>query len=736
MRHSKLGRLGVVGLCLLLAMALTGVAVADDASPLTTGTGDVNQPDAVQPGDSDEGEPVVIPNRSSLEAGAYYIQSAYLNTHVLGFKGSSVRLFKTTGTTDQRWRLVVGDDGYATIKNAKSGKVLSVKGGKADEGAVVVQATKKKEKAAKASSATGSTNGSDANKVGAAATNAATTEFSNLHQKWVVKKRGANLVITSALDKKLVIGIDGDDTAKVHKTVLAKRTNEKRQLFRFVPTAPTAAEMGAKTVEDGVYLLSVDSKAKKVLALTKPYKTEGKPIAIADFAANTKQAFKLKYDKKGFYTITNAFTGKMLAPIASCSVPRIGVSQYAFKKASDRAKWRIDETKYGYRFVNKATGLALDRVDSKPAVGTVLEAAAVKDNKKAQSFKLVRPCELSPAKSKVKGVKYVAMAIDKSCVIGSRDDSRLNSVSTVIRHRGNTNLQRFSLVSAGDGAYHIQNVTTKRMVSLSNPSEKSGVNVVMRWPDGSDMQRWKVVYNDDFTFAFQSVLSGMHLNVAGAGTEDNTNVTVKEPDTGSDAQKFKLYKTKKNTKEPVILNVPCYMQNPQLPTGCESVALTNAIRYWGIKLGKTTIANSYMPYGSDGVYNFIGNPRDYSGWIICAPGICNTANSFFKARGYKRMGAEVLKGKSMSYLRECLYRGEPVVVWTTIGMGSPGTVQWWNRGYPMRSNNHAVVIAGYDPKSGDYYIADSLAGHVWRNGRAFESLYRQMGSQAVHLFRG
>ena len=66
-------------------------------------------------------------------------------------------------------------------------------------------------------------------------------------------------------------------------------------------------------------------------------------------------------------------------------------------------------------------------------------------------------------------------------------------------------------------------------------------------------------------------------------------------------------------------------------------------------------------------------------------------------------------------------------------MGEPGGVQWYSSGYPLRSNNHAVVLTGYDPWTGKYQVADSLAGVVWRSGSRFEYLYNAMGKQAVVL---
>lgn len=45
---------------------------------------------------------------------------------------------------------------------------------------------------------------------------------------------------------------------------------------------------------------------------------------------------------------------------------------------------------------------------------------------------------------------------------------------------------------------------------------------------------------------------------------------------------------------PVLtLPVPLYMQNPQLPTGCESVALAMALAFYGYPLATTTIADNY-----------------------------------------------------------------------------------------------------------------------------------------------
>ena len=46
-----------------------------------------------------------------------------------------------------------------------------------------------------------------------------------------------------------------------------------------------------------------------------------------------------------------------------------------------------------------------------------------------------------------------------------------------------------------------------------------------------------------------------------------------------------------------IIDMENILQNPELPTGCESVALTMVLNYLGFDLDKTTIADDYLVFG-------------------------------------------------------------------------------------------------------------------------------------------
>lgn len=70
----------------------------------------------------------------------------------------------------------------------------------------------------------------------------------------------------------------------------------------------------------------------------------------------------------------------------------------------------------------------------------------------------------------------------------------------------------------------------------------------------------------------------------------------------------------------MILPMENILQNPELPTGCESVALTMVLNYYGQKLSKTTIADEYLIRDPENfVTAYKGDPYQISGDGIYAP---------------------------------------------------------------------------------------------------------------------
>ena len=186
------------------------------------------------------------------------------------------------------------------------------------------------------------------------------------------------------------------------------------------------------------------------------------------------------------------------------------------------------------------------------------------------------------------------------------------------------------------------------------------------------------------------------------------------------------------------VDVPCYLQYPELPTGCESVALTNLLNYCGFGLGKTIIADYYLPKGSNGnfVTAFDGNPRRSSGGLMgcVAPAITIAGNNFLRAAG-SIMQAKDVSFSSISSIKNRLTCGQPVEMWNTEWGSWPGgryAARWYNgHSYGLWGGNHAVVLKGYDDEQGIVYLSDSINGNVTRNAQVFFGTWQQMDSQAV-----
>ncbi|OUO65046.1 hypothetical protein B5F70_03055 [Collinsella sp. An268] len=184
-----------------------------------------------------------------------------------------------------------------------------------------------------------------------------------------------------------------------------------------------------------------------------------------------------------------------------------------------------------------------------------------------------------------------------------------------------------------------------------------------------------------------------------------------------------------------LLGVPCLMQYPELPTGCESVALTNDLNYYGFGLAKTTIADQYLPRSStDFVTAFWGNPHSSSGNCTSAPGIVNAANAFLSQRGDSRRAYDI-SGASLDGMYAQIQEGNPVIVWSTIGQANMGPIyarQWYNgKEYFTVTNSHTVVLRGFDRASNLVHIADSISGYVTLDASRFNLLYSMRGAQAV-----
>lgn len=185
------------------------------------------------------------------------------------------------------------------------------------------------------------------------------------------------------------------------------------------------------------------------------------------------------------------------------------------------------------------------------------------------------------------------------------------------------------------------------------------------------------------------------------------------------------------------LDVPAVQQLPELPAGCESVALVNLLRFYGFDVGKTEIADDWLATSdSDFVNAFLGDPYSVDGGTCMAPGLANAADAYLSAHG-SGLRAVDATGSSFSQVLAAVDAGAPVIVWCTVDMEEPGDAyaSAYVDGFEYRflQPSHCVVVSGYDLDAGFVYASDSLAGQVAYPLNVFAERYYQLGAQALML---
>ena len=190
----------------------------------------------------------------------------------------------------------------------------------------------------------------------------------------------------------------------------------------------------------------------------------------------------------------------------------------------------------------------------------------------------------------------------------------------------------------------------------------------------------------------------------------------------------------------LINNFPTINQYPNYPTGCESVALTLLLRYYGINVSPDDVINNLskgdLPYSEEGILyggnpelHFIGNPYwTYSYGVYQNP-IANVANIY-------KTGANASVGMPFNQVLDLVKENRPVVVWTSAYLAVPFISKSWiykptNETIYWKSNEHAVVLIGYN--NTNVIISDPIGGSIKYQSRSvFEDRYNYYGRRVVY----
>ena len=195
-------------------------------------------------------------------------------------------------------------------------------------------------------------------------------------------------------------------------------------------------------------------------------------------------------------------------------------------------------------------------------------------------------------------------------------------------------------------------------------------------------------------------------------------------------------------REEKLIDVPKICQFPTLPTGCESVAATMVLQYYGENITAEDFVRNYLEYDGDyDIHNglvyrpspydcFVGDPF-LNGYGCYAGPIVTAVNKT------ERFTATQLNKVSLDMLcRQYIDNDKPILIWATMYMKPSDIGHSWyledGTEFTWISGEHCLVLVGYNESN--YYLNDPLTGEVEEYPKDLvEQRYKELFSQAVYI---
>lgn len=190
----------------------------------------------------------------------------------------------------------------------------------------------------------------------------------------------------------------------------------------------------------------------------------------------------------------------------------------------------------------------------------------------------------------------------------------------------------------------------------------------------------------------------------------------------------------------MINNFPTIDQYPNYPTGCESVAITLLLNYYGINVSPIDIINNLkkgeLPYTENGIMyggnpevEFVGNPLQNSGYGVYENPIAEVAVRY-------KSGINIKNNFSFSEVLNLVKNKRPVMVWTSMNLSLPYISSSWiykltGEKISWKANEHVVVVIGYNDTQ--VIISDPIDGKIkYQSKSVFKSRYNYYGKKALY----
>ena len=293
------------------------------------------------------------PKVADAEDGVYEMHSAVNDRKVADLPGGSMedgcnlQIYDGNGSRAQRFIFSKNADGSYRITSAQSGKVVTYEGGGQSGANVFLR-------------------GND----------------DSVNQRFYLADAGNGRVwLLAAHNRAAVLDLFAADTRNGGNLQVCDWNGSRAQIFRLEKT-------DARSLADGsTYRFHAYNNPGQVVDISGASMESGANAGLYAINNTDAQRFKVQYDPRGYYTLTNVHSGKVLEVAAASHANGANVQQYA-SNDSLAQKWIIHEMEGGsYTFINMASSKALDVPEGRAYSGANVQQWSWNQNK-GQSFVL------------------------------------------------------------------------------------------------------------------------------------------------------------------------------------------------------------------------------------------------------------------------------------------------------------------------------------------------------------
>ena len=393
--------------------------------------------------------------------------------------GSNVQLSDADGASAQRFRFELGADGFYTVTNLRSGKVLDVADGSVLPGSNVQQ---------------WSGWGGDA-------------------QKWAVRGNGDGSY--SLVCKANGLALDLDGTASGSNAQAWTPSADRSQSFSLEPAS------GQRTVPDGTYVVSTGLDRGKVLDVSGGSVSDSARIQIYESNMTNAQAFRFTFDEKtGYYEIANVGSGKVLDAAGGSSADGTRVQQYS-SNGTMAQRWSVVADGDGYRVCSALDdSKVLDVKWASSANGTDVQLYGA-NGSAAQRFYL-SSTEHEPVSScedlGLDGWYEIVPSESDALCVDISSASKSDGAKVQLYNKNQTLAQLFKF-EYSDGYYRLVSLNSEKAIGVKNGSVVPGSAVVQSSKQEDGSQQFSIKANPDGTYTFTCVANALSLSCSSLDSE-------------------------------------------------------------------------------------------------------------------------------------------------------------------------------------------------------------------------